>query len=234
MLSKTTVKIINIFPDAFLVKIIRTILKRYLKKYAHINISGLENIDKIKGPKIFICNHLSNADGLVLDKVFKEKYDPIFVAGEKLANDPVTRLGTQVVRNISIKPNSADKEALTKIINAVKNGNNLLIFPEGTRSRTGSMIEGKKGILLIAKLTKAPMIPIGIWGTEKLLPIDKSGNMAKEKFNEAEVNINIGEGIYIPNKKLGESKQDYENRSMNYIMKSIAALLKEEYRGVYK
>lgn len=45
-----------------------------------------------------------------------------------------------------------------------------MIFPEGTRSRVGSLIEAKKGILLIARMTGVPIVPIGLYGTEKLLP----------------------------------------------------------------
>lgn len=228
------VKLINIMPEPLLIKICRMTAKGYLRKYANLDVKGMENIEKTDKAKIFICNHLSNADGLVLDKLLKEKYDPTFVAGEKLSSDPVTRFGTEIVKNIKIKPNSADKEALTKMVNIIKNGENLMLFPEGTRSRTGSMIEAKKGILLIARLTKAPIVPIGIWGTEKLLPINESGSMADENFKESDVYVRIGEPITPPKKQEGEGKVEFETRSIEYIMKSISNLLPEEYRGVYK
>lgn len=234
MLSPTLVKIINVLPESLLIKTTKFIANKLLKKYANIKIEGMENIDKVEGPKIFICNHLSNADGLILDKILKEKYDPTFVAGEKLSGDPVTRLGTEMIKNVKIKPNSADKEAITTIVKLVKGGENLMIFPEGTRSRTGSMIEGKRGILLIAKLTKAHIIPISMTGTEILLPIAKDGNMGGEKFNYADVNIKIGEPITLPKKEKEEDKHQYDDRSMTYIMKSIANLLPEEYKGIYK
>lgn len=234
MLSPTFVKVVNMMPEALILKITKIIVNRYLKKYANIKIEGLENIDKAEGAKIFICNHLSNSDGLVLNKLLKEKYAPTFVAGIKLSNDPITNLGVKMVKTINIKPNSADKEAITSIVKLVKSGENLVIFPEGTRSRTGAMIEGKKGILLIARLTKAAIIPMGMTGTEKLLPIAKDGDMGGEKFNYADVNIKIGEPISLPAKNKDEDKHDYDERCMNYIMKSIANLLPEEYRGVYK
>ena len=177
MLSPTLVKVINVLPESLVVKITKIIVNKYFRKYANIKVEGIEKVEKVEGPKIFICNHLSNADGLILDKILKEKYDPTFVAGIKLSNDPITRLGTMMVKNVGIKPNSADKEAITKIVKLVRGGENIMIFPEGTRSRTGSMIEGKKGILLIARLTKASIIPIVMTGTEILLPINKNGNM---------------------------------------------------------
>ena len=177
MISKTTAKLIKLLPEGLVVKIARNKINGYLKKYADIKIDGYENIEKAEGAKIFISNHLSNSDGFIIEKVLKEKYDPTFVAGVKLSNDPVTNLGTKIVKNIPIKPNSADKEAIMAMINVVKGGENLVLFPEGTRSRTGSMIEGKKGVLLVARMSKANIIPISLWGTEKLLPINKDGDI---------------------------------------------------------
>lgn len=144
MMSKTTANIIKLLPGSLVIKIARNKVNGYLKKYAKINLSGYENIKKAEGAKIFISNHLSNSDGFIIEKILKDEYDPTFVAGIKLSNDPVTNLGTKIVKNIAIKPNSADKEAIMAMINLLKNGENLVLFPEGTRSRTGSMIEGKK------------------------------------------------------------------------------------------
>ncbi|MDV4151958.1 lysophospholipid acyltransferase family protein [Clostridium sp. AL.422] len=234
MLSPTLVKVINALPESLVVKITKIIVNKYFKKYANIKIEGAEKIENVEGPVIFICNHLSNSDGIILHKVLKEKFDPTFVAGIKLSNDPVTKLGTMVIKNIGIKPNSADKEAITKIVKLVRGGENLMIFPEGTRSRTGAMIEGKRGILLIARLTKATIVPMGITGTEILLPINKDGDMGGEKFNHADVNIMFGEPISLPVKGKDEDKHEYDDRCMEYLMKSIANLLPEKYRGIYK
>lgn len=234
MLSPGLVKIIDMLPDALVIKVTKMIVNKYFKKYANIKIEGFENVEKSNKPKIFICNHLSNADGLILDKILKEKYDPTFVAGIKLSNDPVTKFGTMMVKNIGIKPNSADKEAITAIVKLSRSGENIMIFPEGTRSRTGAMIEAKKGILLIARLTKADIIPIGMIGTEVLLPINKEGDMSQEKFNYADVNIKFGDPVSLPSKEKDEDKHAYDERCMEHIMKSIANLLPEKYRGVYK
>lgn len=234
MLSPTVVKIIRMLPEGFCIKIGKIVANKYINKYADLTVNGLEKIDNVKKPRIFVCNHLSNSDGLVLNKILKEKSDPYFIAGVKLSDDPVTNIGTKIVKNIPIKPNSADKEAITKIVKTLKGGNDILIFPEGTRSRTGAMIEGKKGILLFAKMSKAEIIPIGMSGTDKLLPISEDGNMGGEKWHRSNVTVNIGDKIEFPKKEKDEDKHEYEDRCMDILMRSIAALLPEHYRGVYK
>ena len=231
MISKAVLRIIDVMPDKVVSFIANKLLDSYINKYANIKTYGMEKIDDIKSPIIFICNHLSNADGIVMNRLLKD-HNVTFVAGVKLTDNKLTKLGFHVAKTIQLKPNSADKEAISKIINTLKQGNNIMIFPEGTRSRTGKMIEGKKGLLLMAKLSKATIVPIGIWGTEKLLPINDN-DMASERFNYADVNINIGGPIVIPSKTGDEDKNEYHDRIMHEVMLSIAVLLPEQYRGVY-
>lgn len=233
MISATTAKIINILPNKFVTYISKKMVNKYLKKYASISIQGSENLKGLKIPTIFICNHLSNSDGLVLDKALKE-IDRTFVAGIKLSINAITSIGVNVVKTTNIKPNTVDKDGLKKIVSLVKQGESLLIFPEGTRSRVGSLIEAKRGVLLIARMTGAPIVPIGLYGTEKLLPINKEGDMSAETFNYADVHINIGKQFEFPKRAKEQDKKEYEDFAIRYIMKKIAELLPENYRGVYK
>lgn len=233
MISTTVIKIINILPDRLIKYTSKKVVDQYLNKYANISIEGDKNLKGIITPTIFICNHLSNSDGLVLDKALKE-IDPTFVAGIKLSNNAVTSIGINVVKTTNIKPNSVDKNGLKKVINLVKEGESVLIFPEGTRSRVGSLIEAKRGPLLIARMTGAPIVPLGLYGTEKLLPVNTEGDMSTETFNYADVHINIGKQFELPKKTIGQNKKDYEDFVMEYMMKKIARLLPEDYRGVYK
>lgn len=232
MISKTTVKLINIMPKPVLSAAAKFIVSRYIAKYANITVVNKERINQINGPAIFISNHLSNSDGLVLNKLLKDR-DIWFIAGVKLAKNDLTNLGLEVVRTIPINPDSADKTAISTIIKALKSGKSICIFPEGTRSRTGSMIRGKKGILLVAKLSKVPIVPIGLEGTEMLLPINDS-DMGGEAFNHADVKITIGESFYIPDRDKGEEKDSYEERALYFTMRKIAELLPDKYQGVYK
>ncbi len=233
MISTRAAKLISLLPKGFVTVVSKKIVNKYLDKYATITINGKDNLKGIQTPTIFICNHLSNSDGLVLDRVLKG-IDPTFVAGVKLSNDSVTSIGINVVKTTNIIPNSSDRAGLKKVVNLVKNGESLLIFPEGTRSRVGSLIEARRGIILIARMTGAPIIPIGLSGTEKLLPISTTGEMSGEEFDYADVEVNIGTQFEVAKRADGQDKKDYEVYLINTLMKKIAALLPEQYQGVYK
>ena len=86
MLSPTAVKIINLLPESVFISLAKKLADRYIKKYANLSVKGLEKIDGVKKPRIFVCNHLSNSDGLILNKVLKEKSDPYFIPGKEHCN----------------------------------------------------------------------------------------------------------------------------------------------------
>ncbi|MDP4178334.1 MAG: lysophospholipid acyltransferase family protein [Bacillota bacterium] len=232
MINAKISKIIELLPKPVVKYLARKVLGHCLDKNADITVYGKEKLKDIKSPVIFICNHLSNTDALVLEKVLRD-LDPIFVAGVKLAKNATTNFGIYIIKTTPIKPNTADKEGIEKIIKILRSNGNVLMFPEGTRSRTVSMNEGQKGILLIAKMAKVPIVPIGLWGTEILMPVDPDGDMAKESFHPADVFLSIGDPFQLPKRNEGEDKHEYETRALNTMMKSIAELLPEKYRGVY-
>jgi 1-acyl-sn-glycerol-3-phosphate acyltransferase len=232
MLHPIVVKTINYLPKPVIKTITSKIIDKYLKKYANVTIENQEELDKIKGPVIFVGNHLSNSDALVLNLVTK-KIDTYFVAGVKLTNNSLSRIGYVAFKTIQIQPNTPDIEAMKTCIDKLKGGESILIFPEGTRSRDGSLMKARKGVILIAKKSGVPIIPIGLAGTEKLMPINHD-NMGKETFYNADVKVNIGKAFYLPEKEKDDDKEGYNNKCMDTIMGNIAALLPEKYRGVYK
>lgn len=231
MISPGMSKFIGMLPEGLIKFLANKILYGYVAKYAKIKVTGMENLKGIQKPILFISNHLSNSDALVLNKTLKDQ-DLTFVAGVKLSGNVLTNLGIHITKTIQIHPNTADKDAISNMVKYLKAGNNILIFPEGTRSRTGKMIEAKKGIVLIQRLSKATVIPVGLSGTEKLLPINES-DMAREEFRYADVNVNIGKPIEIVPREKDEDRKEYDDKILNVFMKSIAALLPEDYRGVY-
>ena len=224
-------KIMIMLPSSFRNKVARSYLNKKLKKNMKLTVEGIDNVKNVQGPIIFIGNHLSNTDGLVLSKVLSS-YDPTFVAGVKLDGTTFTKLGLEIIKTTPIKANTADKEGIKKIINIAKNNGNLVIFPEGTRSRNGKMIKAKRGLYLIAKMTKATIVPVATTGTEILMPINDE-SMGSETFNPADVTVRIGKPFKLRAQQEDESKKQYEENVVDEAMKEIAKLLPKEYRGVY-
>lgn len=234
IISPKLTRVLELLPEKYLKILASIILDGKLRKYANLHIKGMEKISNItKEPIIFICNHLSNSDGLIFSKVL-EKYAPTFVAGVKLQNEAITNIGTIIVKTTPIIPNSPDKAGLSKIIKILKKGESVFIFPEGTRSRSASMNKATRGLYLIAKLSKAIIVPIGIHGSEKLLPINEGGSMSSETFHKADVYIKIGDPFYMAPQKNNEDRKEHEERAVDEAMMKVAELLPESYRGVYK
>lgn len=225
-------KATGILPKNTRILLTKKLIDKFLKKYAEIEIVNRDILNERKGvPTIYIGNHLSNIDGVILNKILKDT-DVAFMAGIKLSKNIVTNLVLETVNTIQITPNSADKQAIKKAIKHLKNNGSIFIFPEGTRSRSSSMIKAKKGFVLLAKMSKAQLVPIALEGTEKLLPIN-GANMGKEKFNHSKVKVTLGEAFDLP-EKTEDNKGIWTEYSTEYSMKKIAELLDSKYRGVYK
>lgn len=229
-------KLLDIFarlPLGMQQKLAHAYIDHQMKKHVKVQVRGKENLEGVASPCIFVANHLSNLDGVILMKLLKKRFDPHFVAGIKLSNDNFTNFFKTLIKTINIKPNSADLESMKTIINTLKNGESVMIFPEGTRSRTGQLSEAKKGITLIARMARVPIVPIGLMGTEQVVPIHPSGRMDKERFQSGTVEVVIGKPFSLARKQPDEDKHDYEERAVRDIMDRIAANLKPHYRGIY-
>ncbi len=219
--------IFNFLPEGIRKFITKKTAYYLVNKYVDLKIEGLDKISK-KEPVIFIGNHLSNLDGLVLSKLFDEnKIKVLFLAGVKLKGETLTRAILEIVPHIEIEPNKPDRKAIKEAVQALKEGYSILIFPEGTRSRSGEMIKGRSGVYLIARMAGVPVIPVGITGTEKSLPIDQSGKMSRESLTHSDVNIKFGNLFNVDEFKNNDEPIDE-------MMKRIAELLPSKYRGYYR
>ncbi len=96
------------------------------------------------------------------------------------------------------------------------------IFPEGTRSQNAALIPALNGTALIAQRTGAPILPLGIYGTERMRGL-------AWYFKRPIIIIRYGEPFHLPS---GNSKLERETAT-RYIMERIAELLPAEYHGAY-
>jgi len=218
--------LLAVLPKTIRTKVLKRLASYFIQKYAVIDVNGLENIPKTRNV-IFIANHLSNADGLIMQYVLEKVKTVTFLAGVKLQDELITGMVLELIPHIKIHPNKPDRKALREAIEVVKNANSLFIFPEGTRSRTGELLKGRSGVVLITRNTNSLIVPVGIWGTEKLLPINDEGKMSREWFMKADVYIKIGKPFSL------ESLSE-EGEIIDLMMLKIAQLLPEKYRGYYR
>lgn len=224
--------LINLLPDSLIRPLGKAVISYLLSKYADVELYGKEILtERENKPTIFIANHLSNVDGAVLDSLLKNN-SAAFMAGVKLGKNPFTSFFLKSINHIPITPGSPDKSAIKSALKYLRAGGSVVIFPEGTRSRTGSLISVKKGFILIVKLAGVPVVPIALEGTEMVLPIDDN-DMGGEKLHRAKVKVKVGEPFTLPSKDECPSVADWEEMCADYAMRKIAAMLEPKYRGVY-
>lgn len=160
-----------IYVAAYLVRPIMKLVFRY-------KTIGRENIPRAgefgEQSVVFACNHVSFADPVILWSVlFAYGNGCRFLARSSLFR-PV--IGGLIARAgaIPIDPDTADRKALKRAASALKRGENLLIFPEGTRmNRPDKVYHPHAGVVLIANMGKAKIVPVGISGTERIMPYGK-------------------------------------------------------------
>src|SRR4030043_1326985 len=134
-----------------------------------VKVQGLENIDSIKS-YLLVANHQSNFDIFVL-----RVYLPIqfrWIAKAELFRAPFMGWAMSRIGYIAIERESPKKayRSMLQAAEKVKKGFSVLIFPEGTRSPDGNLQPFKKGLFLIALKSRAPILPITICGTAKIMP----------------------------------------------------------------
>jgi 1-acyl-sn-glycerol-3-phosphate acyltransferase len=229
---KLFIPLLNLMPVSFIRLLGRVLTSYFLRKYAELDITGREVLSERENkPTIFISNHLSNFDGVVLNSLLKNN-SPAFMAGVKLGENSFTSFFLKGINHIAITPGSPDKNAIKSALKYLKEGGSIVIFPEGTRSRTGSLINVKKGFILMVKLANVPVVPIALEGTEMVLPIN-DGDMGGEKLRRSKVKVKIGEPFTLPLKDECPADSDWEEICADYSMRKIAEMLEPKYRGVY-
>lgn len=204
-----------------------------VKKLFIKEINGLENIPK--GNFILASNHLSHldwiADGcLCVPKKFTfiGQVDR-FTGFTGLMRDLLYFVSEVIPLDRNAE--SSKKEAMEKAVKFLKNGYVLIIYPEGTRSRTGQIGKGKWGVAKIFLKSDAPILPVGIKRTFELLP--PGGKLKIKKI----VGINVGKPLYFEKereaaKNLGCDSEKYKEIIKNITdetMKEIAKLTGQNY-----
>jgi 1-acyl-sn-glycerol-3-phosphate acyltransferase len=205
---------------------IRNSFRAWLKAFANITLDGYENIPQ-EGPAIVVMNHLGRLDAM-LAVGLSERDDIILMIADKYKGHPLWGRVGNSLDAIWLDREEADFQALREVLRRLKNGGIMGIAPEGTRSKTETMAQGKPGAAYLAARSGVPVIPIGVYGTEDRLVKERL-----RKLERQDIHIAIGEPFTLPPMPNGAARDPYLAESTEEIMCRIAALLPPSYRGVY-
>lgn len=149
-----------------LLNLVKFSARVFFKTFYNFRVEGLENIPKT-GALIIAGNHLSNADPPAIGGFAGLVRDSRFMAKKELFEVPVLGWFFRRCGYISVdrKRVIGDFGALEGAIEALNRGESIVMFPEGTRSKTGQPQKPKSGIGLLVYKTGAPVLPVKIEGT---------------------------------------------------------------------
>jgi 1-acyl-sn-glycerol-3-phosphate acyltransferase len=206
----------------FHLRFARRFVQAFFGVLARMDVAGNEFVPQA-GPLIVAANHMHVLDAPVVFAVVPRR-QTVFAANKwkgKLAGWIM-----QVFADaIFVERGEPDRKAIAKALDVVKQGGALGVAPEGTRSRTGGLIEGKSGTVYLASRSGAPILPIAVWGQERAMH-------EWARLRRADIHVRIAQPIILP---VGaEHARATELAAYtDELMLTLARMLPPEYRGVY-
>ncbi len=201
-----------------LYRLLQLTIKVVLRTTGTLKVYGMENVPK-SGGVIVASNHISYLDppliGATLPRI------ATFMARKGLFDVPV--LGWMIRRAaFPVDRENPKPSSIKDAVRRLKKGELIVLFPEGKRNETGELLEAKRGVEVIAKLSKAAIVPTLIVGSDNALPL-------KAKWlKRANISVVFGKPIYYNNQANsdGPNRKGQDNFG-NTIMRAIGELKKE-------
>ena len=191
--------------------------------YANITFEDLDKVPS-EGGAIMVFNHRSYFDPTVMGLLGARAGRNLRGLGKKEVFDtPIIGKLMAAVGGVRVERASGSDEPLLKAAEAIRGGEIVMMAPEGTIPRGPAFfdpeLKGRWGAAKLAAMTKAPVIPIGLWGTENVWP--RSARIPRlMPTNKPDVSVKVGDPV-----KLKYKSPDADTKA---IMKAITALLPAE------
>jgi 1-acyl-sn-glycerol-3-phosphate acyltransferase len=152
--------------------IVKAVLTPVLRVLYRVRVEGRANVPR-HGPVILAANHRSFMDSIFLPLVLPRRMT--FVAKAEYFDDPKTAWFFRAVGQIPIRREggSASERALASATDVLERGRVFGIYPEGTRTRDGYLHKGHTGVARLALRTDAPLVPVGMIGTDEVQPANR-------------------------------------------------------------
>jgi len=205
-------------------KTLRSIVRFFMRIITDIEVHGIEKLPK--GNFIAAANHLGRLDTAALLCII-DREDIIMPVAEKYKNHPLFGAIGRAVNAIWLNRFEADYPALREILARMQKGGLLVIAPEGTRSKTEALQEGKMGVAFLASKSGYPVLPVAVTGTE-----DRRIMENLKRFRRSKIIVRAGDPFYVQLPRV-KGREKAMRQETEEIMCQIGALLPEKYRGVY-
>ncbi len=204
-------------------KYVRAALKVLFFLLTDCRLGGLEHIPA-EGPCLLVTNHLSRFDpGLGFMAVDRPTLTGF--AADTYRRYLFTRLFLESAGVIWVNRGHTDRATMKAALAVLKQGAFLGVAPEGMRSPTGALLQGKPGAAYLAQRANVMLVPGAFANTENL-------GAALMRLRRLRITLTFGPPFSLPPLP-GLSQSQRLDRYTDEIMCRIAALLPEQYRGVY-
>lgn len=160
----------NNYKQPLFIKILIVIIKPIAKLLFRYDITGLENLPE-SGGCVYASNHISFLDPVLWVVATKRRIR--YMAKAELFKNRFLKWLFNKAGAFPVNRGKTGTEAITYAIDIVKNGGILGIFPEGTRSKDGTVKKGKAGVAYVANATEADVVPMAIITKGKIRPFKK-------------------------------------------------------------
>jgi putative phosphoserine phosphatase / 1-acylglycerol-3-phosphate O-acyltransferase len=163
-------KVVGIEPQ----RALQMLAQPALVPWARFDIQGIERIPR-DGPMILVGNHRSYFDPLAIGFTIARVGRPLRFLGKKEVFDaPIVGQIATAMGGIRVDRGTGSDEPLKAAAEALDAGEAVAIMPQGTIPRGRAFYDpeltGRWGAAKLAKMTKAPVVPVGLWGTERVWP----------------------------------------------------------------
>ena len=188
------------------------------RAFYRVKVTGRENIAKAGGNAIIALNHVSFLDAaLALSILDKE---PVFAIDHGIAQRWWVKPFLKLTRAMPLDP--ARPLATRSLINAVKNGESLVIFPEGRLTVTGSLMKVYDGVGMIAEKSGAPIVPVRIEGLEATIFSRLTREQVRRRwFPKVRVTVLEPVSLTVPDELKGKPRRQAAGAALYQIMSDL-------------
>ncbi len=203
-------------------RLIKGLARLLVWAFIRLSVSGRENLPT-QGPALVVANHLGDAD-LVIGLAVAP-FPPDYLAKAELYDYPLLGQLLDAYGVIWVHRGQPDRRALQAAIQGLKEGRLIAIAPEGRESLSGALEEGTGGAAYLALKADIPLLPVTFTGSENARIY---ANL--KRLRRTQVTVTIGPLFRL--ESLPDRRQSIRQGTLK-IMRTLAAQLPAEYRGVY-